>query len=179
MVFEGISFSSSLQRKLEWPRGMVKLLGPLPGKCLRNQASKHIARGDATYAPICFAQGGEGAWKLLPNLNRLAILKPNLFFSFPPATKCRSYLAPTTTPSTSQDDIKQKLKAALPGKKVITTLMSACRTAVNELIAARKKAQAAKEKQKEKELKEAADKKKAASAAVQGGVAGAETWAGL
>ena len=80
---------------------------------------------------------------------------------------------------TSQDDIKQKLEAALPGKKVITTLMSACRTAVNELIAARKKAQAAKEKQKEKELKEAADKKKAASAAVQGGVAGAETWAEL
>ena len=80
---------------------------------------------------------------------------------------------------TSQDDIKQKLEAALPGKKVITTLMSACRTAVNELNAARKKAQVAKEKQKEKELKEAADKKKAASAAVQGGVAGAETWAGV
>ena len=58
---EGISSSASLQRKLEWPRGMVEFLGPLPGECFRNQATKHIARGDARYAPICYAQGGEAS----------------------------------------------------------------------------------------------------------------------
>ena len=32
-----------LRRDLEWPRGKAELVGPLPGECCRNQATKHIA----------------------------------------------------------------------------------------------------------------------------------------
>ena len=53
---------------------------------------------------------------------------------------------------------------------MIQTLMAACKSSVNELTAAKKKAKAMAEKQKEKALKEAAaDKKRGATAACAGG----------
>ena len=40
---------------------MVELLGPLPGECFRNKATKRIARDDATHAAICPAQDSEAS----------------------------------------------------------------------------------------------------------------------
>ena len=70
----------------------------------------------------------------------------------------------------SQDEIKKCVEALIPQRKVIQTLMAACKSSMNELTAAKKKAKAMAEKQKEKELKEAAaDKKRGANAAGAGG----------
>ena len=71
----------------------------------------------------------------------------------------------------SQDEIKKCVEALIPQRKAIQTLMAACKSSMNELTAAKKKAKAMAEKQKEKELSKeaAADKKRGANAAGAGG----------
>ena len=59
----------------------------------------------------------------------------------------------------SQQDIKSKAEEIAPHKKQVLVLASACKTAVNELSGAKKRAETTKEKQREKELKEAQQKK--------------------
>ena len=68
--------------------------------------------------------------------------------------------APKFRACSSQADIKQTMESITPSKKLIMMLASACKTAVNELVGAKKKSLQNKEKQKEKDLKEAADKRK-------------------
>ena len=67
----------------------------------------------------------------------------------------------------SQEDIKKKFEEIAPSKKVITVLMSACKTSLNELLGARKRKQQQEAKEKEKAIKGAAKKR-----AAQGGVEG-------
>ena len=64
---------------------------------------------------------------------------------------------------TSQDAIKKLIEALLSRKKLLSTLMTACRTAMNELSAARKRAQQLRDKQREKDLKESSAEKKRTS----------------
>ena len=68
--------------------------------------------------------------------------------------------APKFRACSSQVDIKQTMERITPSKKLIMMLASACKTAVNVLVGAKKKSLQNKEKQKEKDLKEAADKRK-------------------
>ena len=69
----------------------------------------------------------------------------------------------------SKADIQKHLESMVPAKKLLVTLQQACKTAMNELLAARKNAQQNLEKQKEKELKDAsAEKKRTSNAAAAG-----------
>ncbi|CAE7825398.1 SHE10 [Symbiodinium sp. CCMP2456] len=71
----------------------------------------------------------------------------------------------------SDNDIKKHLESLVPAKKLLSTLMQACKAATGELLSARKKDQQNLEKRKEKELKDAtAEKKRAAAVAGQGWV---------
>ena len=68
----------------------------------------------------------------------------------------------------SQDEIKSKFESLQSERKQLAVLMASCKTALNEMIAARKRLQVIKEKQKEKEIKEATKDKKRVSAAAAG-----------
>ena len=50
-----VGSGAGLQSKLERPRGLVKLGGPLPGERFGDQAAERVTRRDTTYTPVWFA----------------------------------------------------------------------------------------------------------------------------